>query len=111
MAKIEIVGYGSVWEKDYKNDDLCGLFKWKLLIKQSKNQIYWDLDKIAGDGDSWYDGWYYLASNIKAAAIDWPCGENDEVMGKRILIACVTTGKGSNASWSVSGSGTASPGS
>ena len=110
MAKREVIGCGSVWERDVTFHDLCGLFKWHLEIKQAGGKVYWDMLEKSGDGGGWYDGWYSLSSTIIASASDWPCDDSPEPTGKRILILCVTTAKGQNAGVSVTGSASGSAG-
>ena len=109
MAYRHVVGLGSVWEDDSPGDhDACGIFRWELEVKQTGNRLWIDFDPIAGDGDSWYDGWHHLTSSVKHSTMDWPCDEAGETIGKRVLVACVTTAKGKDASFSLSGSGSGS---
>jgi hypothetical protein len=111
MATREVIGLGGVWERDAAFHDRCGLFRWKLEIKQAGKRIFTDFTPVAGNGDSWYDGWYTLSSSLQSNSIDWPCDNTGERIGKRVLVACVTTAKGQNANFTVTGTGTASGGS
>lgn len=104
MATKEIVGLGSVWEDDFGQDDLVGLFKWKLEVRQDSGVITTDFTILDGNGDSYFDGYYNLTTSVKMAEKDYNCDTEDGVLkGKRVLIACTSVSNGKNADFSVSG--------
>ncbi|MEM0930042.1 MAG: hypothetical protein AAGI89_12220 [Pseudomonadota bacterium] len=112
MGFRQVLGFGSVWEKDSGADDACGVFRWRLEVAQRKDKLHADFTPLAGHNGRWSDGWYNFTSTLTEGHVDYPCADSDK-MGLRIMIACVslTEGKPPSISLSTSLSGSSIPGS